>query len=203
MLLSQMSKRSPEVKSARHITEHLVTDEAMINLIHDEIDNNKECKNGSVSTLTGKSRHYSDGEILTLVRFILDDFPRNVTEARLLDEMLESRNQPLHRVIEVGVSDSHLLDRRITGRLTHLASGRMYHTIFHPPKEYMKDDITGEPLVHRSDDTVDTTRERLSIYNQRVSPISDYYKRKGIWREVDGSSGPVQVHSSIMNAIYR
>lgn len=136
-------------------------------------------------------------------RFILDDFPRNITEARLLDEMLESRNQPLQRAIELSDSNANLLDTRITGRLTHLASGRTYHTIFHPPKQHMKDDITGEPLTHRPDDTVKNTRERSSIYREHLSPISDYYKRKGIWREVDGSSGPIEVCDSIMNAIHR
>ncbi|KAJ9247691.1 hypothetical protein DTO207G8_7921 [Paecilomyces variotii] len=183
VLRSQISRGTPGVKSARDVMGHssLVTDETMIDLIRDEINNNKECKNG----------------------FVLDDFPRNLTEARLLDQMLESQNQRLHHAIELGVSDTGLLESRITGRLTHLASGRLYHTIFHPPKEYMKDDITGEPLVHRPDDTVRNMRDRLNIYRERMTLIPDYYKRKGIWREVDGSQGEGQVFNSILREIER
>jgi adenylate kinase len=73
--------------------------------------------------------------------------------------------------------------------------------IFHPPKEYMKDDVTGEPLVHRPNDSGKVFRERLSIYHQRIGPITDYYKRKGIWRQVDGTPGPIPVFNSILNAL--
>src|SRR6266516_1634547 len=75
--------------------------------------------------------------------FILDGFPRTVAQAERLDEMLNARGQKLQHAIELQIDDS-LLVSRITGRLIHPASGRSYHKIFSPPKEPMKDDITGE-----------------------------------------------------------
>jgi adenylate kinase family enzyme len=81
--------------------------------------------------------------------FILDGFPRTVIQAERLDDMLKRSGQKLQHAVELQIDDS-LLVARITGRLVHPASGRSYHRIFNPPKEPMKDDITGEPLVQRS-----------------------------------------------------
>jgi adenylate kinase len=80
-------------------------------------------------------------------RFILDGFPRTVPQAEGLDAMLKERGQTLQHAVELQIDDS-LLVARITGRLIHPASGRSYHTTFNPPKEAMKDDVTGEPLIH-------------------------------------------------------
>jgi adenylate kinase len=68
---------------------------------------------------------------------------------------------------------------RITGRLIHPASGRTYHFTNHPPKVPMKDDVTGEPLIQRSDDNAETLKKRLKSYHDMTSPVVDYYKRRG------------------------
>jgi len=94
-------------------------------------------------------------------------FPRTVAQAQKLDEMLEQRNQKLDTAIELTVDDS-LLFKRITGRLVHPASGRSYHKIFNPPKVEGKDDITGEPLIQRSDDTEAALKKRLVAYHKQV-----------------------------------
>ncbi|VDM69585.1 unnamed protein product [Strongylus vulgaris] len=100
--------------------------------------------------------------------FILDGFPRTVVQAEKLDELLEKRKEPLDVVVEFQIDDN-LLERRITGRLFHLKSGRSYHVDFNPPKEPMKDDVTGEPLVRRSDDNVEALRKRMAVYHNMVS----------------------------------
>lgn len=64
-----------------------------------------------------------------------------------------------------------MLTRRILGRLVHKASGRSYHEEFNPPKESMKDDITGEPLERRSDDTTETLSARLQTYHKQTTPL--------------------------------
>lgn len=81
--------------------------------------------------------------------------------------MLQKRNTPLDAVVEFAVDDE-LLVTRITGRLFHLASGRSYHITFNPPKIPMTDDITGDPLVRRSDDNEEALRKRLATYHQQV-----------------------------------
>ena len=85
-----------------------------------------------------------------------------------------------------------------TGRLIHPASGRSYHKVFNPPKETMKDDITGEPLIQRSDDNADTLKKRLSTYHAQTSPVVAYYKDKNIWSGVDASQEPGLVWKNIL-----
>jgi len=88
--------------------------------------------------------------------------------------MLEQRNQKLDTAIELTVDDS-LLFKRITGRLVHPASGRSYHKIFNPPKVEGKDDITGEPLIQRSDDTEAALKKRLVAYHKQVIILKIIY----------------------------
>ncbi|KAJ8611135.1 hypothetical protein MRB53_038130 [Persea americana] len=113
--------------------------------------------------------------------FILDGFPRTVAQAGRLDEMLKSQQRPLMHAVELQIDDA-LLVARITGRLVHPASGRSYHKIFNPPKESMKDDVTGEPLIQRSDDTEAVLKKRLGTYHDQTAPVVSYYQKTGIWK---------------------
>ncbi|KAJ0423836.1 adenylate kinase [Aspergillus carlsbadensis] len=177
MLRSQVAKKTELGREAKKIMDQggLVSDEIMVNMIKSELENNAECKNG----------------------FILDGFPRTVAQAERLDEMLEASRQKLQHAVELQIDDS-LLVARITGRLVHPASGRSYHKIFNPPKEEMKDDITGEPLIQRSDDNADTLKKRLGTYHAQTAPVCDYYKKTGIWRGIDASQEPGQVWKSLL-----
>jgi len=111
--------------------------------------------------------------------------------------MLEERRQKIMHAIELQIDDE-LLVARITGRLIHPASGRTYHKIFNPPKESMKDDVTGEPLIQRSDDNEATLRKRLSTYHQQTSPVVSYYQKTGVWSPIDASQEPGQVWQSLL-----
>ncbi|PLN77856.1 adenylate kinase 1 [Aspergillus taichungensis] len=177
MLRSQVAKKTELGKEAKKIMDQggLVSDEIMVNMIQSELNNNAECKNG----------------------FILDGFPRTVAQAERLDDMLTARQQKLQRAIELQIDDS-LLVARITGRLVHPASGRSYHKIFNPPKSDMKDDVTGEPLIQRSDDNADTLKKRLGTYHAQTTPVVEYYKKTGIWRGIDASQEPGQVWKSLL-----
>lgn len=130
-------------------------------------------------------------------RFILDGFPRTVAQAQGLDGMLKAESKPLKHAIELQIDDQ-LLVARITGRLIHPASGRSYHKIFNPPKESMKDDITGEPLIQRSDDNENTLNKRLSTYHEQTTPVVAYYKNSGIWSGIDASQEPGVVWKSVL-----
>ncbi|KAK2741446.1 adenylate kinase [Myotisia sp. PD_48] len=178
MLRSQVTRQTELGKEAKKIMDQggLVSDEIMVNMIKNELETNKECRNG----------------------FILDGFPRTVAQAERLDEMLLGRNQKLQHAVELQIDDS-LLVARITGRLIHPASGRSYHRIFNPPKQEMKDDVTGEALIQRSDDNVDALKKRLVTYHAQTSPVVGYYKKAGIWSGIDASQEPGQVWKSLLH----
>lgn len=180
MLRNQVAKKTPLGREAKKIMDQggLVRDDIMIGMIKEELQNNKECQGG----------------------FILDGFPRTVPQAEGLDEMLASRDQKLQRAVELQIDDS-LLVARITGRLVHPASGRSYHSTFNPPKEYMKDDITGEPLIQRSDDNAEALKKRLGTYHQQTAPVVDYYRKTGIWHGVDASQEPGQVWKNVLSIL--
>ncbi|ORE11262.1 adenylate kinase [Rhizopus microsporus var. microsporus] len=176
MLRAAVAAKTPLGLAAKKIMDDggLVSDEIVVGMIQENLDNNPECKNG----------------------FILDGFPRTVVQAEKLDEMLEARKKPLNSVVEL-VIDDNLLVSRITGRLIHPTSGRTYHTEFNPPKVPMKDDVTGEPLIHRSDDNVESLKKRLDAFHKQTVPVVEYYKKKGIWYGVDASQSPKAVWASL------
>ena len=129
--------------------------------------------------------------------FILDGFPRTVAQAEKLDDMLTTKSQPLKHAIELQIDDN-LLVARITGRLIHQASGRSYHKIFNPPKKEMTDDVTGEPLIQRSDDNADTLKKRLGTYHEQTGPVVGYYQKTGIWTKIDASKEPGAVWKDLL-----
>jgi len=133
--------------------------------------------------------------------FLLDGFPRTVVQAEKLDRLLEERRRPLDSVVEFRIDDS-LLVRRITGRLIHRASGRSYHEEFHPPRAPMTDDVTGEPLMRRSDDNAEALKKRLGAYHQQTSPLCHYYSGKGLLATVDAAQKSDVVFANI-NKIFQ
>ena len=69
---------------------------------------------------------------------------------------------------------------------------------FSPPKVHGKDDVTGEPLIQRSDDNAEALKKRLVTYHQHTTLVVDYYKKKGIWAGVDASQNPNVVWKSLL-----
>jgi adenylate kinase len=103
--------------------------------------------------------------------FLFDGFPRTIPQA----EAMKSSGVPLEHVVEIAVPDEVIIDR-MSGRRTHLPSGRTYHTKFNPPRVEGKDDVTGEALVQRDDDKEATVRNRLDVYHKQTEPLIGYYR---------------------------
>ena len=132
--------------------------------------------------------------------FILDGFPRTVQQAQKLDAMLGDRGERLNGVVNFAIPDSVLLPR-VTGRLVHLASGRSYHKLFNPPKQAMKDDVTGEALIQRADDNEQSMKVRLDAFHKQTQPVIDYYRQRGLLRDVNADQPFQQVYQQIQQAI--
>ncbi|KAH7890053.1 adenylate kinase-domain-containing protein [Phlebopus sp. FC_14] len=181
MLREQIAQKTELGKMAKKILDagDLVSDDIMVGMIKDQLENNKACKNG----------------------FVLDGFPRTIPQAEKLDAMLESRKEKLDSTIQLLIDDQ-LLISRITGRLIHPASGRTYHREFNPPKKPMTDDVTGEPLIQRSDDNVEVLTKRLATYHKQTGPVADYYKNKGLWVGIDAAQSPSVVWENLRKVFY-
>ncbi|KAI9698205.1 MAG: hypothetical protein M1836_004207 [Candelina mexicana] len=114
--------------------------------------------------------------------FILDGFPRTAAQASQLDQLI-----PINLVVHICTPISIIIDR-ISSRLVHEPSGRVYNTTFNAPKVEGKDDVTGEPLTKRSDDDPEVWKARLRNFDQTSLPLLDHYDKKGVLWTVEGNS---------------
>ncbi len=118
--------------------------------------------------------------------FILDGFPRTLAQAEALDEILKELNKKIDAVINVAVPEEEVV-KRITNRRTCRNCGAIYHLIYAPPKVDNKCDKCGGELYQRDDDKEETVRERYRVYRENTEPLIDYYRKKGILYDVDGT----------------
>lgn len=103
--------------------------------------------------------------------FLFDGFPRTIPQAQAMIDA----GVKIDHVIEIRVDDAEII-ARLSGRRVHPASGRVYHVEHNPPKVAGKDDVTGEDLVQRADDSEETIRHRLDIYHSQTQPLVGFYQ---------------------------
>jgi adenylate kinase len=126
----------------------LVTDEIIPDLVNARIQQ-ADCKGG----------------------FLFDGFPRTIPQA----EALLQESIYVDHVIEIILPEDDIV-ARLGGRRVHLASGRIYHNLYNPPKIKDIDDVTGEPLIQRDDDKEETVRVRMQVYRKQTEPLVSFYK---------------------------
>ncbi|WIX31577.1 adenylate kinase [Salinicola sp. JS01] len=114
--------------------------------------------------------------------FLFDGFPRTLPQA----DAMKDAGIKLDHVVEIAVDDEEIV-KRLAGRRVHPDSGRVYHLEYKPPRESGKDDVTGEPLIQRDDDSEKTVRHRLSVYHDQTAPLVDYYQE---WAAEDPEAAP-------------
>ena len=135
----------------------------------------------------------SDDLIISLVKerlaqsdcahgFLFDGFPRTLVQA----DAMKAAGVSLDFVLEIDVPFAAIIER-MSGRRSHVASGRTYHLIYNPPKIANLDDITGEPLIQRDDDKEETVGKRLEVYSAQTLPLVAYYSD---WARNDPAAAP-------------
>lgn len=122
--------------------------------------------------------------------FLLDGFPRTVTQAEELTGLLESKGQRLDRVLNFTVPRAEVV-RRLSGRRSCPKCQAVFHVDSAPPKRDGVCDRCGAGLIQRADDQKETVDARLSVYEEQTAPLIAYYRQRGILSELDGS-GPIE-----------
>jgi adenylate kinase len=130
---------------------------------------------------------------------IVDGFPRTVTQAEAFDALLAAKGLDAEAVVfDV---DQAVLTERLTGRWTNPRTGRVYHTVFNPPKRPGIDDEDGGELIQRPDDTVETVAKRLREYDEKTAPLIEYYGRAGKAVHVNALADIGEVTDEIVRAL--
>jgi adenylate kinase len=119
------------------------------------------------------------------IGFLLDGFPRTISQAEALDGIMSKMDRQIDHVINLTV-DRDLLLARLTGRRICKSCGSTYHVLFNPPKEENVCDKCSDELYQRSDDSAEKVGTRLDEYANKTTPLLDYYKAKGLLRQVNG-----------------
>lgn len=132
--------------------------------------------------------------------FILDGFPRTVEQAEALEKILDELNLKLTKVLNIHVPAEHLIERAI-GRRICKTCGATYHVKFNPPKSDDTCDNCGGTLYQRADDNEETMKKRLSVYEDSTRPLIDYYKKIGVYAEIDGRQPIEKVTEELVNVL--
>jgi adenylate kinase len=127
--------------------------------------------------------------------YVLDGYPRNLDQAEYLSDITD-----LDVVAHLQVSEEELVDR-LTGRRVCSDCGANYHVEFSPPAEDGVCDECGGELVQRDDDTEETVRERLSVFEENTAPVIEHYREEGTLVEVDGEGTPEEVFEELRSVV--
>ena len=127
--------------------------------------------------------------------YVLDGYPRNLEQAEYLSDITS-----LDAVVFLDVSEAELVER-LTGRRVCDDCGANYHVEFSPPETEGVCDDCGGDLIQRDDDTEDTVRERLRVYEENTAPVVEHYRDEGVLVEVDGEGTPDEVFESIREEV--
>ena len=156
---------------------NLVPDEITIGIVKERLSQ-EDCKKG----------------------FILDGFPRTVDQADALKGILTELGLSLKSVLNITVPSADLVERAV-GRRICRSCGATYHVKFSPSKQEGVCDACGGELYQRADDTEETMKNRLSVYEAQPKPLIDYYQAAGLYVEIDGRQAIDKVFDDVVAAL--
>ena len=155
----------------------LVPDELTCNLVVDRIQQ-EDCAKG----------------------YILDGFPITIPQAEAIDKALTELNDKIDYAINVEVPDENIVGR-MSGRRACVGCGATYHIVYNPTKAEGVCDRCGKDLILRDDDKPETVQKRLNVYHEQTQPLIDFYKNKGVLKEVDGTVDMNDVFNAIVKVL--
>lgn len=176
-------------------------------LLRASLNNNDDLAN-QIREIMSSGKLVSDEIILELIKneftsshgygFVLDGFPRNLTQAIKFEELLKDLNQSLDKVLYLSISKDEAL-KRIVGRRTCKSCGRIYNTMIdlEKPKREETCDECGIPLTRREDDNEDTFASRYQTYLSETEPLIHFYQEKGLLKTIDASFKTEEVFNKI------
>lgn len=182
-------------------------------LVREEIAKRSELGR-SIQQIVESGKFPSDEIIINMVSqklrseakgWIFDGVPRTRIQAEMLDILLTQINEKINVVIELKVDEKKLEDR-ISSRYTCARCGHLYSKYVKPQREGLCDNCGSRNFIRRADDSVETLKTRLSVYHEKTEPLVEFYKKKGIFHEVNGMAEVEDVTrqiEGIINALQR
>ncbi|MER8222038.1 adenylate kinase [Streptomyces sp. NPDC094143] len=135
--------------------------------------------------------------------FLLDGFPRNVSQAEALDELLETESMQLDAVLDLEVPEDEVVKRIAGRRICRNDSSHVFHVTYKQPAKDGVCDVCGGELYQRDDDSEETVRTRLEVYHTQTEPIIDYYKAQGLVVTISALGKVEDVTRRAMEALKR
>ncbi|MFJ4283657.1 adenylate kinase [Streptomyces massasporeus] len=135
--------------------------------------------------------------------FLLDGFPRNVSQAEALDELLEAESMQLDAVLDLEVPEDEVVKRIAGRRICRNDSSHVFHVTYKQPAKDGVCDVCGGELYQRDDDSEETVRTRLEVYHTQTEPIIDYYKAQGLVVTISALGKVEDVTTRAMEALKR
>ena len=132
--------------------------------------------------------------------FILDGFPRTLPQAELFKKALDNIQKDIDCVVYFEAPEKLLLER-LTARIICRKCAANFNKVFLPPKEEGICDLCGGELYQRPDDSLETAKDRLKIYNEQTAPLIDYYNKEGILVSVDGSTPKTLTYTAVLEVL--
>ncbi|WP_329220219.1 adenylate kinase [Streptomyces sp. NBC_01485] len=135
--------------------------------------------------------------------FLLDGFPRNVSQAEALDELLTTEGIKLDAVLDLEAPEAEVVKRIAGRRICRNDSSHVFHVTHKQPAAEGVCDVCGGELYQRDDDSEDTVRTRLEVYHTQTEPIIDYYKTQGLVVTISAMGKVDEVTARAMGALQR
>lgn len=180
ILRESVKKETPLSREVKQVMERgeLVSDLLLEKIIRERL-NEEDCQEG----------------------FLLDGYPRNISQSETLKEILSEKNIFKDVIaLEISVSDDEIV-KRLKNRRSCPECGMVFNLITNPPKNDNKCDSCGTDLILRDDDKENTVRQRLLVYHQKTEPVLDFFSKSAKFLKIEGTGTPEEILEKVLEKL--